>query len=223
MTALAEEAGTPDIVKAPLGDTESKYTSEQLNIAGYTVEAAEDAESTDETVTAVYDVTVTHPALLKHKNAASPAAEGLWVGIGVPISTKGSGNGQNGTGSSYFAFITGKTDFSEIAAMFKEKDWAGQGVAGYSEYGWRSNDGTHVFQWYNVADARYEGKIPYLVERNPVTETEAKTTSYTYNVYRIAFDVTEGHLVTITEPTNGTLTVKAGGKDVSTGSGRERY
>lgn len=220
MTALAEEARTPDVVKAPLGDTASKYTSEQLNIAGYTVEAAEDAESTDETVTAVYDVTVTHPALLKHKNAASPAAEGLWVGIGVPISTKGTGDeaGKNATGSSYFAFITDKTDFSEIATMFKGKDWAGQGVAGYSEYGWRSNDGTHVFQWYNVADTRYEGKTPYLVERNPVTDTEAKTTAYTYNVYRITFDVTEGHLVTITEPTNGTLTVKAGGKDVSTGT-----
>ena len=152
---------------------------EILNIDGYEVAYEEDSTITEEGVTA-YKVAVTHPALLKHSNNANPQVSGLWVGIGVKITTPGEGEGKDGTGSSYYAFVTDKTVFSEIAQSFKEKDWAGPSVAGYSEYGWRAHENGYVFQWYNLADTtKYEGKTPYLVERNPQEDG-----GYTYKAYK---------------------------------------
>lgn len=221
LTALAEET-TPDVIRSPLGDTNdtNPYTSAQLNLDGYTVTTVQDSSYTSDNTVTVYEVTVKHPALLQHYNAASPKAAGLWVGIGVPITIKGADSGQGEDASSYFPFITNKSNFSEVVTMFKETGYAGSdnGYKGYSAWGYRSNDGTHVFQWYNVAGDKYKpnsGYTPYLVERNPQT-TESKTTTYTYNVYRIKFDVTEGHLVKFETPANGTLKVTADGKDVTT-------
>ena len=177
MTALAAEE--PDVIRAPLGDTTDKYPSNLLNIDGYEVAYEEDSTITEEGVTA-YKVAVTHPALLKHSNNANPQVSGLWVGIGVKITTPGEGEAKDGTGSSYYAFVTDKTVFSEIAQSFKEKDWAGPSVAGYSEYGWRAHENGYVFQWYNLADTtKYEGKTPYLVERNPQEDG-----GYTYKAYK---------------------------------------
>lgn len=218
LTALAETT-PPNVVKSPLGDTAGTYTSAQLNLDGYTVTTVQDSSYTSDNTVTVYEVTVKHPALLQHYNAASPKAAGLWVGIGVPITIKGADSGQGEDASSYFPFITNKSNFSEVVTMFKETGYAGSdnGYKGYSAWGYRSNDGTHVFQWYNVAGDKYKpnsGYTPYLVERNPQT-TESKTTTYTYNVYRIKFDVTEGHLVKFETPANGTLKVTADGKDVT--------
>lgn len=226
MAAMAEGDTAPLAVRAPLGDTHSTYTSEQLNIDGYTVTATPATETlTESEDVTVYDVELTHPALLKHYNAASPAAEGLWIGIGVPVTVLGDGNGQGEDASSYYSILaTDQTAFSTIETKFKETGYQSQGKPGYGAHGYRSStmvsDKKYVTQYYDLAntknfpDGKTDGKVIYFIERNP--ETKEGTTTYTYKVYRInKINVTEGYIVKYSTPANGTLSVKIGDNAVT--------